>query len=165
MAVSITLSAAVSSAEIVATSVHADIVSLDLTAAGTQDWAVFGVNRSSGSDGSLSAVDFKTGGDAVQVPKPQPRVGDLSRSRTPDGYADEILRNVDYYKRSGDDACLKAADACARLAYVAFCDDACPLPKACAGSRPTMTQGKPFPDFYFGGAKLMHAFALLGEAN
>jgi hypothetical protein len=53
----------------------------------------------------------------------------------------------------------------ARLAYINFCDDACPLPKAYAGSSLKTTQGAPFPDFYFRGAKLMHAFALLGEAK
>jgi hypothetical protein len=63
------------------------------------------------------------------------------------------------------DAYLKAADTYARLAPIAFCDDACPLPKAYAGSSPKTTQGEPFPDFYFHGAKLMHAFALLGEAK
>jgi hypothetical protein len=63
------------------------------------------------------------------------------------------------------DAYLMAADTYARLAHIAFCDDACPLPKAYAGSSPKTTQGEPFPDFYFRGAKLMHAFALLGEAK
>jgi len=103
--------------------------------------------------------------EVSQIPKPEPRVKDLSQSRMPNDYANEILRNIEYYKRYGDDAYLQAADTCARLAYVAFCDDVCPLPKAYAGSPPKTTQGEPFPDFYFRGAKLMRAFALLGEAT
>jgi hypothetical protein len=104
-------------------------------------------------------------GKEVQTPKPEPRVKDLSQSRTPDDYANEMLRNIEYYRRYGDEAYLKAADTYARLACIAFCDGACPLPKAYAGASPTTTQGDPFPDFYFRGAKLMHAFALLGEAK
>jgi len=47
-----------------------------------------------------------------------------------------------------------------------FCDDTCPLPKARAGvTAHKTTQGEPFPDFYFRGAKLMRAFAVLGEAQ
>jgi hypothetical protein len=58
--------AAVSSAEIVSTSFDRGVVSLDLTAAGTKDWAVFGVDQSSRLDGSLSAVDFKKGGTGIE---------------------------------------------------------------------------------------------------
>jgi hypothetical protein len=56
-----------------------------------------------------------------------------------------MLRNIAYYQRYGDDAYLKAADTYARLAYMTFCDDACPLPKAYAGSSPETTLGEPFP--------------------
>jgi hypothetical protein len=65
MTVLATLSAAVSSAEIISTSFDGDIVSLDLTAAGTKDWAVFGVKQSSGPDESLVAVEFKKGGTGI----------------------------------------------------------------------------------------------------
>ena len=52
MTVLSTLSTTVSSAEIVSTSFDGYIDSLDLTAAGTKDWAVFGVKESSGSAGA-----------------------------------------------------------------------------------------------------------------
>ena len=58
---------------------------------------------------------------------------------------------------------LEAAEQQARLACVRFMDGTCPLPKAYEGQRRT-AEGKPFPDFYFRGARLMHAFACLGEA-
>ena len=44
-------------------------------------------------------------------------------------------------------------------------DDTCPLPKAYAGAARKTVAGDPFPDFTFRGAKLMHAFALLGEVQ
>lgn len=65
MIVLATLSAAVGSAEIVSTSFDGDIVSLDLTAAGTKVGAVFGVTQSSGPDESLVAVDLKKGGTGI----------------------------------------------------------------------------------------------------
>ena len=98
-------------------------------------------------------------------PKPEPRARDLSRSRTPGPYAAEIIRNVQFYRRYRDEAYLEVAETYARLARAAFCDDACPLPKAFAGASPRTTRGEPFPDFYFRGAKLMHAFALVAEAR
>ena len=56
------------------------------------------------------------------------------------------------------------AEQQARIAYVMFCDDTCPLPKAYAGGPRKTVAGDDFPDFYFRGASLIHAFALLGEA-
>jgi hypothetical protein len=44
-----------------------------------------------------------------------------------------------------------------------FCDDRSPLPRVFRPEAPRRTAtGAPFPDFYFGGAKLMRAFADLG---
>jgi hypothetical protein len=95
--------------------------------------------------------------------RPPATVADLSKADTPDPHAKEILRRLLWHRRYGDAAYLKAAEQQARLAWVRFLDDACPLPKACETERKTV-EGKPFPDFYFRGARLMHALALLGEA-
>ena len=99
--------------------------------------------------------------------KPDARVRDLSKpAATPNGHANEIIRNVELYRHYRDEAYLKVAETYAKLALILFCDDKCPLPKARAGSAPILTtQRKPFPDFYFRGAKLMKALALLGEAR
>jgi hypothetical protein len=98
--------------------------------------------------------------------KPAPRFRDLSRSTTPRPHADAILQNVALYRQYKDAEFLKVADRHARQAAEMFCDDTCPLPKARAGvAPPKTTQGEPFPDFYFQGAKLMRAFAVLGEAQ
>ena len=115
----------------------------------------------------FSEVHLKAGKSPKKAPqkKPEIRIRNLAGSRTPRRHAREIIRNVELYRRYGDKAYLKAAETYARLAYVVFCDDKCPLPKARAGSgRYRTTQGKPFPDFYFHGAGLMKAFALLAEA-
>lgn len=96
--------------------------------------------------------------------KPPAAVVDLSKADTPTRHAQAIIRLVRYYRQYKDAAYLKAARRQARIAYVRFMDRTCPLPKACAGGAKKTAAGKPFGDFYFRGAKLMHAFALLGEA-
>jgi hypothetical protein len=97
--------------------------------------------------------------------KPDAQVADLSKADTPDPHAREIIRRLQWYRMYKDPAYLAAAEQQARLAYVQFLDAACPLPKAYSGPPRKTVEGKPFPDFYFRGAKLMHAFALLGEAK
>ena len=98
--------------------------------------------------------------------RPTPRFRDLSRTSTPGPHADAILRDVALYRECRDAEFLKIADMHARQAVTMFCDDTCPLPKAHAGVTAHKTaQGKPFPDFYFRGAKLMRAFALLAQAQ
>ncbi|NQT89553.1 hypothetical protein HQ560_22480, partial [bacterium] len=98
-----------------------------------------------------------------QTEKPAAEVRDLSGADSPEPHAREIVRLLEYHKQYKDDAYLKAAEQQARLAYVRFMDDASPLPKAYEMPRKTQA-GDPFPSFYFRGAGLMHAFALLGEA-
>lgn len=111
-----------------------------------------------------SGIQYLQGGDAAAV-KPEPVLRDLSASVMSEPYANEILSNLRLYRRHGDKACLKIAETQARLAHERFCDEASPLPRAFAHGIPIRTaQGEPFPDFYFQGAKLMRAFALLGEA-
>jgi len=98
--------------------------------------------------------------------KPEIKILDLSKSITPDQHALEILRQLKAYQQYGDKASLDAAETYARQAYAMFCDGKCPLPKAFAvGVLLKTAQGEPFPDFYFHGAKLMRAFALLGKAR
>jgi hypothetical protein len=97
--------------------------------------------------------------------RPEPAVADLSKADVPTPHAREILRRLQWHRRYKDPRYLAAAAQQARLAYVRFCDDTCPLPKARAGAPARTVAGDPFPDFTFRGAKLMHAFALLGEAK
>ena len=70
---------------------------------------------------------------------------------------------VNAYRRYKDKAYLDAARKQGRMAYALFMDDVCPLPKAYSGPPKKTAEGKEFGDFYFRGAKLMHAFALLGD--
>ena len=95
--------------------------------------------------------------------RPPAEAKDLSKANSPTPHAREIIRMLEWHRRTCDAAYLKAAEQQARLAYVRFMDNACPLPKATETPRKTV-EGKPFPDFYFRGAQLMHAFARLGEA-
>jgi len=97
--------------------------------------------------------------------KPLPNVQDLSKADTPQPHARAILSRLQWHRQYKDEAYLTAAERQARLAYVRFIDEACPLPKAYAGRPRRTVGGEPFPDFTFRGAKLMHAFALLGEAQ
>ena len=97
--------------------------------------------------------------------RPKAAAADLSRADTPDPHGQEIIRLVRYYRRYKDPATLQAATRQARLAHVRFMDNTCPLPKAYSGGPRKTAAGKPFGDFYFRGAKLMHAFALLAEAQ
>jgi hypothetical protein len=96
--------------------------------------------------------------------KPDTGIADLSKVDTPDGHAREILRRLAWHRARGDKAYLEAAVRQARLAWVRFMDGKCPLPKACDAPQKTVA-GEPFPDFYFRGARLMHAFALVAEAT
>jgi hypothetical protein len=98
--------------------------------------------------------------------KPDPNyILDLSDRVLSTTHASEILYHLKLYRTFNDPAYLKTAETYGRLAHAMFCDDTSPLPKGFAKSVPIHTaRGKTFPDFYFQGAKLMHAFALLGEA-
>ena len=98
-------------------------------------------------------------------PTPLAAIEDLSKADTPQPHARAILRRLQWYRTYRDKAYLEAAERQARLAYVRFMDETCPLPKAYAGGPRKTVAGDPFPDFTFRGAKLMHAFALLGEAK
>jgi len=89
---------------------------------------------------------------------------DLSKKSTSRAIAREIVRYVKLYRKYKDKAYLQIARRQGRLAYVRFMDDVCPLPKAYSGGRRKTAEGKGFGDFYFRGAELMGAFALLGEA-
>jgi hypothetical protein len=107
----------------------------------------------------------KSSAPPIAAPAPVARAANLPKQRFSGQYADEIIRWVKAYRQYGNVAYLEAAQTMARGAYGDFCDDTCPLPKALARGTPLATAaGDPFPDFYFRGAKLMHAFALLGEA-
>jgi len=103
-------------------------------------------------------------GERDEGAKPPPAVADLSKADAPAKHAAEIIRRLQWYGTYGDAAYLKAAERQARLACVRFLDETCPLPKAYAGPPRKTVAGEAFGDFYFRGAKLMHAFALLGEA-
>ena len=103
--------------------------------------------------------------DSHSETKPPVTVADLSSAQLPEKHAQEIIRRVDWFKQYGDVGYLAVARQQAHAAYVLFCDDRSPLPKANAAGAPTTTEGKPFPDYYFKGAKLMHAFALVAEAG
>jgi len=107
-----------------------------------------------------------TCGASVAKPPDRPKaaVADLSGGDTPNAHAKEMLRRLAWYRTFGDAAYLRAAERQARLAHARFMDETCPLPKAFDPPRTTTAAGKPFPDFYFRGARLMHAFARLGEA-
>jgi len=96
--------------------------------------------------------------------KPQAVFRDLSKKSTSRAIAREIVRYVKLYRKYKDKAYLQIARRQGRLAYVRFMDDVCPLPKAYSGGRRKTAEGKGFGDFYFRGAELMGAFALLGQA-
>ena len=57
----------------------------------------------------------------------------MSTVDTPVGHGREIIRRLEWYRRFKDKAYLEAAEQQARIAYVMFCDENCPLPKADAG--------------------------------
>jgi len=97
--------------------------------------------------------------------KPKSAFRDLSKATIPNPHARQIIRLVSAYQRYKDPAYLKVALQQGRIAYAMFMDKTCPLPKACSGRPKRTAEGKDFGDFYFRGAKLMHAFALLGEAS
>ncbi len=97
--------------------------------------------------------------------KPAADVADLSRTTTPGPHAKAIRKRVEWFRLYGDAAYLAAAERQAALACVQFLDEASPLPKAFAGQPPKTVGGEAFGSFYFRGASLMHAMALLGEAR
>jgi len=109
----------------------------------------------------LHGVSAKTKQDSA---KPQAVFRDLSKDNTSISAAREIVRYVKLYRKYKDKAYLDIARKQGRAAYARFMDNVCPLPKAYAGGRKKTAEGKEFPDFYFRGAELMGAFALLGEA-
>jgi hypothetical protein len=96
--------------------------------------------------------------------KPKPVFRDLSKNNTPSASAREIVRYVKLYRKYKDKAYLEVARKQGVAAHVRFMDATCPLPKAYSGGRRKTAEGEGFPDFYFRGAELMGAFALLGEA-
>jgi hypothetical protein len=102
-------------------------------------------------------------GDQEALSQPPAKVEDLSMMDTPAPHGEAIIRLLELCRERGDVAYLNPAEEQARLAYVRFMNDQSPLPKAYETPRRT-ADGKSFPDFYFRGAKLIHAFALLGEA-
>ena len=89
---------------------------------------------------------------------------DLSTKTTSSASAREIVRYVKLYHQYKDKAYLDIARRQGRQAYLRFMDATSPLPKAYSGRPRKTAEGKEFPDFYFRGAELMGAFALLGEA-
>ena len=113
---------------------------------------------------SLVDAKVRLGGAGPTGAKPQAEFRDLSSNNTPSASAREIVRYVKLYRRYKDKAYLEVARKQGRVAYVRFMDDTCPLPKAYSLGRRKTAEGKEFPDFYFRGAELMGAFALLGEA-
>jgi len=113
---------------------------------------------------SLADAKVRLGGAGPTGAKPKPEFRDLSRNNTPSASAREIIRYVKLYRKYEDKAYLEVARRQGRIAYVRFMDATCPLPKAYSGGRRKTAGGKEFPDFYFRGAELMGALALLGEA-
>ena len=88
----------------------------------------------------------------------------LVASADPADYARQIIAHLSTYRAHKNSAALKAAEDTARLAFVTFCDDASPLPRALPWWLPLQTpQGENFHTFSFRGAPLMRAFAALGE--
>ena len=112
--------------------------------------------------GKKRAVQIATGESTPE--KVKSGVCDLDDVQTSSRHAQEIIRRLEWYKSSGSVAYLEAAEKQASAAYKMFCDDKSSLPKAFAGDLRKTPSGELFPDFYFKGARLMHAFALLGEA-
>ena len=90
----------------------------------------------------------------------------LSAAVMADDYATQILVYIRKYRERGNETDLRFAKVYARLAHERFIDGTSPLPRAFAAGAPIRARdGEPFPDFYFHGAKLMRAFALLGEIS
>lgn len=103
---------------------------------------------------------------SIERPKADVRPRDLSHEKRPDACAGEIVKWVKLYTEFGDRSYLDAALTCAGQARARFLDDQCPLPRAFPAEVRLRTKaGEPFPDVYYRGAKLMNAFALLGEAQ
>jgi hypothetical protein len=103
-------------------------------------------------------------GNTAEAARPPATATDLSRTNTSLTHGREILRLLECYTKYDNELYLKAAEQQARMAYAMFCDGKSPLPKAFSGGLQKTASGQDFHDFYFRGAELMHAFALLGEA-
>lgn len=109
------------------------------------------------------------GGDATAresdaASRPSAKVAKLGAEDSSVKHAREIIRRVQWFSAYKDPAYLHAAEQQASIARELFCDGISPLPKAYPEPPRKTESGESFPDFYFRGAKLMHAFALLGEA-
>ncbi len=89
---------------------------------------------------------------------------DLAHEHDSRKHAREIMRYLDWHRENGrDPEYLQAAAKLADRARSLFCDAQSPLPRAYAGPLRRTPSGDRFPDFYFREARLMHAFALLGN--
>ena len=105
-------------------------------------------------------------GKTMPPPDQVTTLRDFSDDALSENLAQEILNCVWFHRDTGRPEYLAAAEAYARIASEAFCDDRSPLPRAFRFEAPRRTAtGAPFPDFYFGGARLMRAFAELGAVQ
>ena len=109
-------------------------------------------------------VSERTVRDGDGSTRPRASIAKLKGQENSEKHAKEITKRVGWFIRYNDPAYLRAAERQASIAYGMFCDEMCPLPKAYPGMVRKTASGQQFPDFYFRGAKLMHSFALLGEA-
>ena len=112
---------------------------------------------------SIESDLFKNNGAKLAI---SPKSGEEKRlvvSSDPTDYARQIIAHLSAYRAHKNAAALKAAEDTARLAFVTFCDDTSPLPRALPWWLPLLTPQGGFPDFSFRGAPLMRAFAALGE--
>lgn len=97
--------------------------------------------------------------------RPDAAPANLANDKKSSRHASEIIKRIEWYRQYGDKAYLQAATEQADLAYRLFMDDTCPLPKGFNGPVPKTVRGDTSMNFYFQGASLMQAFALLGEAQ
>ena len=117
----------------------------------------------------LAAASGNVGFIAGKKMTPPERVAalrDFSGDAVSDGIAQEIADCVVFYNETKRPEYLRAATEYARIARELFCDEHSPLPRALRQEVSLRTtRGEAFPDFYFDGARLMRAFALLGSAT
>ncbi len=105
----------------------------------------------------------ESGSDDDGSARPPASIARLPGNESSEEHALEIIKRVEWFIEYNDPAYLRAAERQASIADSLFCDEKSPLPKAFPGLPRKTVSGEPFPDFYFRGAKLMHAFAMLGE--